>query len=490
MKVGYARLSSQDKDDPGSLPRQQQRLTQLGCDLVLSDVESGASRSRDGFLQLQQLIADRKVTEVWAKHPDRLGRDAPHVMEFTRAALANGISVQFYDAPDLSQFPGRQGSSIAFDLMSVIADAERQRIRERIATGIQDAQAAGKHRNRVPYGYTRVAGRLEPHPTDWAAAKQLISALERNRWSSHAALEQARDITGRRWTASGLRNWILSPSLRGGVGIGQSKRGVYDHIHWGMHEPLLTEQQQRDARQSIEANRRHVGRGVKQRLTGLTRCIHCSYACSVQSQQGKWHYVRCHELGCDARYKSIKAEVVEGIVATALIEQVDRWLKQAVTNDLPKPVNPELQALEEELHELRPLLRRGQKVYAQRAAVLEAQIAALSNQPQDDGSARLAEFLELWAQDIKGGELMGWVEDPYDRELGAGGVIGHLFRALVEEVLVDGLTKRVVSVKLRETPILGLLLKAGAVPEGNSPAALHGTVFERLWREIKGAAAA
>ena len=485
MQVGYARLSSQDGEEHGSLLAQKQRLETLGCELVLSDVESGASRAREGFLRLRELIADGTASEVWAKHPDRLGRDAPHVMEVTREALARGVAIRFYDAPDLSQFPGQQGSSIAFDLLAVVADAERQRIRSRIAAGIKEAQAAGKHRNRVPYGYQRVDGRLLPHPVDWGKAQQLVALLERRRWSAHAALLDARALTGRQWTASGLRNWVLSPSLRGGVGNGQSKAGVYDLIHWGQHEALLSEQQQRDARQSIEANRRRVGGGVKQRVSGLVRCVHCGYACSLQSQDGgRYRYARCNQQDCRGYLKAMRVEEVEDAVAAAIVRQTDAWLSQVVTDTLPRARSPELQALEEELLELRPLLRRGLKVYAQRAAELEAQIAMLTANPQEDSSKRLREFVELWAGDIKSGELWRWVEDQEDRAAGADGVIGQLFSALVSEVQVDGMEKRVEGVELREAPILGGLLRAGEVPGGDVPAAMHGTVFERLWRAL------
>ena len=378
-------------------------------------------------------------------------------------------------------------SSIAHIKIIVGLDAYfREEARRKISDGISRAQAAGKHRNTVPFGYERRDGVLHPHPEQWTLAQQLIGALERHRWSAHAALEDARTISGRRWTASGLRNWVVSPSLRGGVGIGQSKRGVYEQIHWNRHQRLLSDQQYRDALQSIEANRRVVGRGHKQRLSGLIRCSHCGFACSLQTQKQRWSYARCNEQDCPARYKSIQTEIVELAVGHAIVQQVDVWLRQVVTSQTPRAVNPELTKLEAELADLKPLLKTGKQLYAQQAAAVQVQIDSLLAVPQDDGSERLKQFIDVWAGDIKAGELMGWINDAADRGAGAAGVIGHVFRALVESVVIDGLEKQVVEVKLRQTPILGLLLDATTVPIGNGDPGLHGTVFSRLERAVGG----
>lgn len=484
MKVGYARLSKKGDADANSIKAQVAALSTAGCATILTDADSGGNDQRPGWAQLKALIDAGTVSEIVTKDASRLGRDMAEVSSVLKLCRLKRVAVTFLSDPANSVSAGGN-TSVHLKILVGLDEHYREEVRRKIGEGIANAQAAGKHRNRVPYGYARIDGKLHRHPTDWARAKELISTLERNRWSAHAALDQARAITERRWTASGLRNWILSPSLRGGVGVGQSKRGVYEFVHWGQHEPLLSEQQQRDARQSIEANRRHVGRGVKHRITGLTRCCHCGYACSVQSQQQRYRYARCNERDCVGHLKSVKADLVEQAVAQAIVRQVDIWMQQVVTNDLPKPVNPELQVLEEELMELRPLLRRGKKVYEQRAAELEAQINALSQMPQEDGSKRLQEFIAVWGGDIKAGEMRGWLEDEYDRSLGAGGVIGHVFRALVETVKIDGVKKEVVEVKMREAPILGMLMGAGVVPDGDAPALLHGPMLERLGREIE-----
>lgn len=483
MKVGYARWSKKTDTDANSLQAQRSALSAAGCSPVLSDADSGGNDARPGWLQLKALIEAGKVKEVVAKDASRLGRDMAETAGFLKLCRQTRVAVTFTGDPANSVAAG-DPSSVHLKIILGLDEHYREEARRKISEGISRAQAAGKHRNKVPFGYERRDGVLHPHPEQWAIAQQLIGALERHRWSAHAALEDARTLSGRRWTASGLRGWVLSPSLRGGVGIGQSKRGVYEQIHWNRHQRLLSDQQYRDALQSIEANRRVVGRGHKQRLSGLIRCSHCGFACSLQTQRQRWSYARCNEQDCPARYKSLQTEIVEVAVGHAIMRQVDVWLQQVATSQVPRAVNPELTKLEAELADLKPLLKTGKALYLQQVAAVQVQIDSLLAVPQDDGSERLKQFVDVWASDIKAGELMGWVNDADDRAAGAAGVMGHVFRALVESVEMDGLEKQVVEVKLRQTPILGLLLDATEVPDGDSNPLLHGTVFRRLERAL------
>jgi DNA invertase Pin-like site-specific DNA recombinase len=483
VKVGYARWSAKGDVDANSLKAQRAALSTAGCSPVLFDADSGGNDARPGWLQLKALVETGRVTEVVTKDASRLGRDMAETTGFLKLCRIKLVAVTFLATPQQNIAAG-DPTSVHLKISLGLDEYYREETKRKIRNGIKDAQAAGKHRNRVPYGYQRIDGALSPHPQHWDIAQQLIGLLERNRWSAHAALDQARDLSGRRWTASGLRNWLLSPSLRGGVGIGQTKRGVYEQIHWNRHQRLLSDQQYRDALQSIEANRRVVGRGHKQRLSGLVRCVHCGFACSLQTQKQRWSYARCNELDCQARYKSLKTEVIEVITGQAIVQQVDIWMQQVAVSKLPRAVSPELVKLEAELADLKPLLKTGKALYVQQAAAVQIQIDSLLAMPQDDGRARLQRFIDVWAGDINAGELMGWINDADDRAAGAAGVMGHVFRALVESVEMDGLEKRVVAVKLRQTPILGLLLDATEVPDGDSNPLLHGTVFRRLERAL------
>ena len=483
VKVGYARWSNKADKDSNSLKAQLTALKAAGCVQTFSDTDSGGNAARVGWSQLKGLVEAGAVSEVVAKDSSRLGRDMAEVAGFLKVCRQAKVAITFLNDPANSVAAG-DNSSVHLKLLVGLDEHYREEVRCKIADGIKAAQAAGKHRNRVPYGYQRIDGVLSPHPDQWATAQQFITLLERNRWSANQVVDQIRDVTGHRWTPSGLRNWLLSPSLRGGVGIGQSGRGVFEHVHWGRHERLISDQQYRDALQSIEGNRRHVGRGIRQRLTGLTRCHLCGYACSVQVQRKRWRYARCNEHGCPARLKAVRGPLIEEAIGRALVAQVDVWLKQVVRDELPRPVNPEVVRLEAELAALRPLVTTGKQQYAQMAAAVQTQIDGLLAVPAEDNTERLQQFLELWAQDIKAGELMAWIDDEADRVKGADGVIGHLFQAMVDTVLIDGVEKRVVEVRLKETPVLGVLLGVGEITAEGDPR-LHGTVFSQLERRLQ-----
>jgi hypothetical protein len=182
--------------------------------------------------------------------------------------------------------------------------------------------------------------------------------------------------------------------------------------------------------------------------------------------------------------KAVRGTLIEAAIGRALVAQVGVWLKQVVRDELPKPVNPEVVRLEAELTALRPLVAMGKQQYVQMTAAVQAQIDGLLAVPVEDNAERLQQFLELWAQDIKSGELMAWIDDDHDRSLGADGVIGHLFQSLVDTVIVDGVAKEVVEVRLKETPVLGVLLGVGEITAEGDPR-LHGTVFQQLERRLR-----
>jgi putative resolvase len=76
--VGYARVSSTTQKD--DLERQKQLLHSYTKDKgygeiqILSDVSSGLNEERKGFLELLEMVAERKVSKVIVAHKDRLTR--------------------------------------------------------------------------------------------------------------------------------------------------------------------------------------------------------------------------------------------------------------------------------------------------------------------------------------------------------------------------------------------------------------------------------
>ena len=76
----YARVSSQKQKASGDLDRQSQRLYEycakhnLYVEHIIKDCGSGLNDKRSGFIQLTNLVIERKVNKVIIEHKDRLTR--------------------------------------------------------------------------------------------------------------------------------------------------------------------------------------------------------------------------------------------------------------------------------------------------------------------------------------------------------------------------------------------------------------------------------
>ena len=75
MKYGYARISSYSQ----KLDRQIKALTDVGCDMVITDKESGKNFDRKGYKRLMRRL--NKGDELYIKSIDRLGRNYEEIIE-------------------------------------------------------------------------------------------------------------------------------------------------------------------------------------------------------------------------------------------------------------------------------------------------------------------------------------------------------------------------------------------------------------------------
>lgn len=114
---------------------------------------SGATlaANRPGFGALLDYIREGDTLHVYAV--DRLGRDAIDVQTTIRALIAKGVTVEIQGLGRIAQGVGE----LIIAVLAQVADMERQRIRERTATGRELARvtlaATGKtHRGKVSLG--------------------------------------------------------------------------------------------------------------------------------------------------------------------------------------------------------------------------------------------------------------------------------------------------------------------------------------------------
>jgi len=127
MKIGYARVSTQDQD----LGRQQDALTKYGCERMFMDKISGSKRSRPNLDKMLEVLQPGDVVVV--QKLDRLGRSLRHLIHLTDSFRENGIDfVSLSDGFDTTTPTGK----LMFNMVASFAEFERELIKERVNNGI------------------------------------------------------------------------------------------------------------------------------------------------------------------------------------------------------------------------------------------------------------------------------------------------------------------------------------------------------------------
>ncbi len=163
ITYGYARVSSRDQN----LARQLEALAAFGikADNIFVDKASGHNFERPEWMRLTEVLRMGDVLVV--KSIDRLGRNYEEIIEQWRAITkVRQIDVVVLDMPlldtrkDQGGVPGVTGaliSDITLQLLSYVAQVERENIRQRQREGIDAAKARGvrfgRPRKKKPRAY-------------------------------------------------------------------------------------------------------------------------------------------------------------------------------------------------------------------------------------------------------------------------------------------------------------------------------------------------
>src|SRR6266851_4281910 len=139
MKVGYARVSTQDQ----SLDLQLDALNKAGCEKIFSDQASGSKTSRPGFDEMLTYLRAGDTIVVWKV--DRLGRSMLHLISTVESLRQQGINIQSVtEGIDTSTRLG----TIFYQMTGIWAEAEREYIRERTKAGLEAARVRGRNGGR------------------------------------------------------------------------------------------------------------------------------------------------------------------------------------------------------------------------------------------------------------------------------------------------------------------------------------------------------
>ena len=143
---GYARVSARDQN----LDRQIGALNEFGVEpsMVLTDKASGKDFNRPAYKRLMRKL--RPGDTVVIKSIDRLGRDYEEILvEWRRITKDKQAAVVVLDMPLLDARTAKNGitgvflSDLVLQLLSYVAQVERENIKQRQAEGIAAAKARG-----------------------------------------------------------------------------------------------------------------------------------------------------------------------------------------------------------------------------------------------------------------------------------------------------------------------------------------------------------
>jgi DNA invertase Pin-like site-specific DNA recombinase len=137
MKIGYARVST----DEQSLDLQLHALEQAGCNVVLTDKATGASADRKGLRKALRRCGTGDVLIVWKL--DRLGRSLIDLVRIVEMLNRKDAGLRILTGQgsmiDTSHSEGR----MIFGMFAVLAEFERELIRERTIAGMSAARRRG-----------------------------------------------------------------------------------------------------------------------------------------------------------------------------------------------------------------------------------------------------------------------------------------------------------------------------------------------------------
>ena len=152
MDYGYARVSTKDQNEQ----RQLTALTEFGvqAQAIYVDKQSGKDFNRENYKKLLRKIKNGDTLVV--KSIDRLGRNYEEILEQWRiitkekCAAIVVLDMPLLDTRKNKDLTGTLIADIVLQLLSYVAQTEREFIRQRQAEGIAVAKANGVRFGRKP----------------------------------------------------------------------------------------------------------------------------------------------------------------------------------------------------------------------------------------------------------------------------------------------------------------------------------------------------
>ena len=339
LTVGYCRVSTASGEQLAALTHQRSLLERSGCDLILSDVESGLNTQRENYQQLWRLVESGAVAQVLASEFSRLGRDASESDAFVR--LCDQHQTVCRTMQDGALTMATPEDLLLTRLKGSLSQGESMRISQRVRRGLEEGRRLGKPMRKPCWGYRLNSDRtaFEPDPDQFPAARRFITALKANDWRMMPTLRQCNGEAPFR-SCRGVRAWVLNPTLRGGVGYQQLANHEFQQVLWERHEALLTHADHAEFLAMTANNRKRWGINTKTKpraLTSICKCAECG--CTMKYIGGRTiPSVRCNGDTCSQLFKGTRESVIISYALEQIAGQATRALAAAAADGEPLEV--------------------------------------------------------------------------------------------------------------------------------------------------------
>ena len=185
MKYGYVRVSTKEQN----IDRQLVEMYAQGLNdkTIFIDKQSGKDFERDEYQKLKKKLKSGDLLII--KSIDRLGRNYDIIIDEWRTLVNDmNVDIQVLDMPLLDtrtegkNLVGKFISDIVLQILSFVAENERENIKKRQTEGIRIAKEKGKHLGRpklkLPKNFTIIANQYKKKEITLAEA---LSSLKMNR---------------------------------------------------------------------------------------------------------------------------------------------------------------------------------------------------------------------------------------------------------------------------------------------------------------------
>ena len=179
MEYGYARVSTKEQNEL----RQLIALREFGLTdrAIFVDKQSGKDFDRRSYQRLLRKLKDGDTLVI--KSIDRLGRNYEEILEEKSAAIVV-LDMPLLDTRRNRDLTGTLIADIVLQLLSYVAQTEREFIHQRQAEGIAAAKARGvkfgRPRKALPEGFGEVKARWERGELSARAAGKLLGVTHRS----------------------------------------------------------------------------------------------------------------------------------------------------------------------------------------------------------------------------------------------------------------------------------------------------------------------